>query len=169
MSPCSKASRSASVWMFIWDHLEQRVSSCWHLHHVVDTSGCQVLIIHRDRLFVSGGCGDDDRADMLCYALSWGQLERDRRCGNCSGVLTVAGIATSRQRWAIDQWNKLVLCRSELSFLCSASAAQRHRLQPLRHSAWTQNRLKNLLNIDESACSLCCQVLYSLHIHLCKE
>lgn len=56
---------------------------------------------------------------QICPALCWGQLECDRWCRNCSGVSTVAGIATSRQRWVIDQLNKLVLCRSELPHLCS--------------------------------------------------
>lgn len=106
-----------AVWMYYNSNTQANYSLCT-LYHLID------CLLHSGMM-----------TRQICAALCWGQLERDRRCRNCSGVLTVAGIATSRQRWAIDQWNKLVLCRSELPILCSASAPQRQRLQPLRHTA----------------------------------
>lgn len=80
-------------------------------------------------------------------AICWGQLECDRWCRNWSGVLTAAGIATSRQRWATDQWNKLVLRSSVLPSLCSASAP----LQPLcRRSAWKSEHREILRTLNMS-------------------
>lgn len=43
------------------------------------------------------------------------------QCGNC-GVLTDTGIATTMRHWAIDPWNKAVLCRcSPLFKLCTTA------------------------------------------------
>lgn len=42
-----------------------------------------------------------------CVVLCWGHLECDR---HCRGILTGAGIATSRERWAIDTHPLLSLC-----------------------------------------------------------
>lgn len=98
-------------------------------------------------------------------AICWGQLECDRWCRNWSGVLTAAGIATSRQRWATDQWNKLVLRSSVLPSLCSASAP----LQPLcRYPARKSEHREILLTLNMFPCVLWIRGI-NLHLSVNKQ
>lgn len=83
---------------------------------------------------------------QILPALCRDRLQCDRWCRHCSGVSTAAGIATSRQRWVTDQWNTVVLCRSELPHLCSDCT---------HHMRCSQ---ESLLNMNEFPCTTYYQV-----------